>query len=624
MISLLFLSVALIGCSGGSDNAMQPGMADVPASKNPNCERIFWGGWEVWFDIERLTADVRSIRYPGNHFNITGMIKAPGCDDCLDITVISFDPETRILDADVTLRNASPYAVRDVRGILYTDDYGHGLENDDGWTGLWDIPGGDNINPFKAFAKEAGGRIFMMGTYYTEKYLVHIPEPAHYSVITFAVDASWPANCAEPFKITNYHQWAIDDVQGASGLISIDVLDWQDDVSEVVLIAPEIADDEYTPFSKMDGVTWGVLLTNNTGASEGFYDAVVMAVSGSEWTPPLYDHFTIAVTPEGFDLDTLFAPPTQDEIDAVWGDWNSRDVGAQNFEIEGHTNELDGRRMFLVSHTVDGEKHYGIVHLPPGMHEPGSLPVLIILHGGATGTSNHELYVGDFIGESFIQVIPSFRGEPMQIIGGPLDGIYQSEGQPGSRDRDADDTIALLTCVLENFEEADGSRVALIGTSRGGGCALRMKVRDERVDGVIDFYGAANYYADSIKAACQAYLNDPAFQGNNPLEHLAITTIVGPLVSGTINIIEARHKLLLPSPIFFCEHLPRVQVHHGANDPIVPVVQSDMLEYYLTNIGITFPDFEYFRYEDGVHNRDSLTGSAERVEQFLHWIVNQD
>ena len=153
---------------------------------------------------------------------------------------------------------------------------------------------------------------------------------------------------------------------------------------------------------------------------------------------------------------------------------------------------------------------------------------------------------------------------------------------------------------------------------------MRMKVRDGRVDGVIDFYGATNYYAESIKAACAAYLTDPAFQGNNPLEHLAITTIVEPLVSGTINIIEARHTLLLPSPIFFCGHLPRIQVHHGTNDPIVPVVQSDMLEYYLSNIGITSPDFEYFRYEGGVHNHDSLTGSDERVEQFLHWIVNQD
>ena len=119
-------------------------------------------------------------------------------------------------------------------------------------------------------------------------------------------------------------------------------------------------------------------------------------------------------------------------------------------------------------------------------------------------------------------------------------------------------------------------------------------------------------------------MNDPASQGNNPLEHLAIKTIVGPLVSGTINIIEARHKLLLPSPIFFCGHLPRIQVHHGANDPIVPVVQSDMLEYYLSNIGITSPDFEYFRYEGGIHERSSLIGSDERVEQFMQWIVSLD
>jgi len=622
ILIILFLST-LLGCSAGSDNVMQPGMSDMSASNNPDVHRVFWAGWEVWFDIDGLSAEIRPIRYPENHFNVTGMIHAPGCENCMDISVNCFDAETRILDVDIWLRNASQYAVRDVRGIVYTDDYGHELANDDGWTGLWDMPGGKTINPFRAFSKDTGGRIFMWDAEASENFLIHIPEPAVYSAITFAIDASWPGNCEEPFEITNYKQWAITDVQASSGLINIDVLDWQDDVAEVTLEAPEITGEASTPFSNVGGTTWAVLLTNNTGAPEGSYEALVKTTSEGDGGPTLYDFITITITPDGINLDLLFAPPTGDELQAIRDDWASRDVSAQNFQIEDQTLETDGRRMFLVSHTVDNEKHYGLVHLPAGDIQPGSLPVLMILHGGCSGTSNHELYINDYIGNNFIQVVPSFRGEPFEVIGGPMGGVYYSEGVPGDHDSDADDTIALLSCVLENFVEADASRIALIGTSRGGGCAMRMKVRDPRVDGVVVFYGATSYLSDGIKAACYAHLTDPVFVGNNPLQGLAITEILDPLLAGTMNIIEAKHKLLLSSPLYFFGDMPRIQVHHGIDDPIVPILQGDMLEYYMGNADIGSPDYEYFRYEWGIHEKSSLIGHEVRVEEFMQWIVGQ-
>ncbi len=623
VILIMFFLSTLLGCSGGSDNAMQPGMSDVSASNNPDVHRVFWGGWEVWFDIDGLSAEIRPIRYPENHFNVTGMIQAPGCENCLNIKVNCFDPETRILNVDIWLRNASQYAVRDVRGILYSDDYGHELANDDGWTGLWDMPGGKTINPFKAFSKDTDGRIFMWDAEAEEKFLIRIPEPAVYSAITFAIDASWPGNCEEPFEITNYKQWAITDIQGSSGLIYIDVLDWQNNVSGVTLEAPEITGEVSTPFSNVGGITWGLLLTNNTGAPEGFYEALVKTTSEGDGGPALYDLITIAVTTDGINLDLLFAPPTGDELQAIKDDWASRDVSVQNFQVEGHTNETDGRQMFLVSHTVDGEKHYGLVHLPAGDIQPGSLPVLIILHGGCSGTSNHELYVNNYIGNNFIQVIPSFRGEPFEVIGGPMAGVYYSEGEPGDHDSDADDTIALLSCVLENFGQADPERIAMVGASRGGGCAMRVKIRDPRVDGAVVFYGASTYMSDSIKAACFAHLTDPAFMGSDPLQALAITDVIDPLTAETMNIIDAKHRLMLWSPLYFFEDMLRIQVHHGTDDPIVPVLQGDMLEYYMNGADITSPDYEYFRYEGGIHSKGSLIGHEARVEEFMEWIVGQ-
>ena len=88
------------------------------------------------------------------------MRKCRICEACIEINVNSFDPVTRILDVDVLLRNSIGINGYDVRGILYTDEAGHLLTNPDNWTDLYDIPGGRDINPFKAYNKDDYYRSF--------------------------------------------------------------------------------------------------------------------------------------------------------------------------------------------------------------------------------------------------------------------------------------------------------------------------------------------------------------------------------------------------------------------------------------------------------------------------------
>ncbi len=67
-----------------------------------------------------------------------------------------------------------------------------------------------------------------------EKYLIQLPSPPHFEVLTFAVDASWPTNCLEPYAIENFSQEDIlYDTPGMTAELKVDVLDWQDDVQEV-------------------------------------------------------------------------------------------------------------------------------------------------------------------------------------------------------------------------------------------------------------------------------------------------------------------------------------------------------------------------------------------------------
>ena len=201
-VTLAIATLLAIGCSSGNVGILTPdetidesSCSEIAEfSSNGDSERLLWGIWAIGFDTGEMAVTIQPLRNLQAHFDITYMVTPPKCNDCITVTVNSFNPATRILDADITLRNPCQVSGRDVRGILYTNDYGHRLINADSWTGQWDVLGGMDINPFKAFAKPEPNRIFAGFAVHTEKYLIYIPKPPQYNKITFAVDASWPGN----------------------------------------------------------------------------------------------------------------------------------------------------------------------------------------------------------------------------------------------------------------------------------------------------------------------------------------------------------------------------------------------------------------------------------------------
>ena len=297
----LILAVAgllALGCSGKSaGHSIAPNISEATAAEvDDGSQQALWGIWNIHFDPVELAATVEPIRNPQSHFNITDMIIPPACDDCLEIHVNSFDPVTRILNADVTLRNPYTIVGHDVRGIVFTNDYGHELTNGDAWTGLWDMPGGMDINPFRAYAKEEADRIFAGGAEHTENYQIRIPQPPVYFAITFAVDASWPGNCNEPYSIENEGPLVgLFDTSEGKLTFTVDVKDRQDDVNHVKLSAPEITGEEWTEFSFEVEDTWTLSLKNNMNAPAGDYDVRIMATSENSGSAALYDVVTLSV-----------------------------------------------------------------------------------------------------------------------------------------------------------------------------------------------------------------------------------------------------------------------------------------------------------------------------------------
>jgi len=298
LLILVIAGLTLTGCSDGDVNpaAALDVASPIIAEREQGSERILWGAWIIDFDQATHEITINPLRNAQAHFNVTNMITPPECYDCLEIHVNSFDPVTRILDVDVTLRNKYNLTGRDVRGILYTNDIGHELRNADDWTGLWDIPGGEDINPFKAFAKDEPDRIFAPTQVHTENYLVYIPSPPQWSSITYAVDASWPGNCKEPYTIEDFTQQPIGEDVGSEGLVQVTVRDWQGDVDSVMISVPEITTQEFVGLSPAGGGVWEVNLINYAGAVAGDYPALVKATSAGSGDLALYDYSNITIT----------------------------------------------------------------------------------------------------------------------------------------------------------------------------------------------------------------------------------------------------------------------------------------------------------------------------------------
>lgn len=289
VVILIWIAVAF-GCSGIGTNPTQPVNSPADAAKSTSVDtgRQLWGMWDIVIDLETLSATVVPDRDVETHYNVLPFLAPPKCSDCLKLHINSFDPVSRILDLDATLRNKFAVGGYDVRGIVFTDDLGHMLNNEDAWTSLYYIPDGDTISPFKAYAKDDPQRRFPGKAELTENFRIWVPDPPENHLIKYAVDASSPSNCEEPYAFENFTQATIYCTLGSHGLVTVDVKDWQENVMVVRFEAPEITGEPFTPLSPGSGDTWFVDLFNSTGISAGDYPVKIAAVSAGPGATTAY------------------------------------------------------------------------------------------------------------------------------------------------------------------------------------------------------------------------------------------------------------------------------------------------------------------------------------------------
>ena len=317
------------------------------------------------------------------------------------------------------------------------------------------------------------------------------------------------------------------------------------------------------------------------------------------------------------ELDDIFAAPAAGEIEAVGADWAVRDTSAVDVFVEfaeAYPLNDTPANLRVVSHQVGEVRHYGAI-LAPDSAAPGTLPVLMYLHGGESGVDVSEVdIIGHFLGElrdRFVYVIPSFRSERLEYG----DRVWVSTGPPGHWDYDVDDALALLNVALELTPQAKPDGVSIIGGSRGAGVAMLAGIRDERIENIIAFFGPTDFFDVWVRQIVrEAALGRPRrLTGVDYMD----STFVQPYLRGEIGVAELRLELVRRSSVLFAEALPAVQLHHGDSDETVPVSQAYSMIRAMEALGREPPGFEAFIYQGGGHDVFDLRGAIERAVGFL-------
>lgn len=311
----------------------------------------------------------------------------------------------------------------------------------------------------------------------------------------------------------------------------------------------------------------------------------------------------------GIDKNVLFAPPTKEELDAVQATWQARDLNPQHITIEA-THAIDNKlRLVIISFRASGSKQYAGVLVPATQK---TLPVRLYIAGFSLNdaVSRQSIQTSSSATDTlpFVYVVPALRGQSLSLsVNGVEYKTPASEGQRNDAFEGAtDDAIASLNAVGKTFKEADTSKVMVQGGSRGGTVALLIAERDKRVK-----LAAAIAFPADLLTLTAVYQHDPTYKFQ----------FLDALISGNATLEETRKKLLAATPLYFCKHLPEIQVHFGDQDNITPPVQGELLLNAMKDAGKE-ADIELFIYKGRGHHDIGNNNSEmqQKIEDFFRRI----
>jgi hypothetical protein len=455
------MAMIAVGCSGKTNPVSSDSSADgVQDTTRDIPGHNLAGIWEMQIDPDTLEAQIVPTRDLSGHMNITGFVKPLG------IHVNSLNPTTRIMNVDITINNPTSYTGYDVRLILFTNDQGLKLTNDDGWTDLYDLPGGSIQNPFKAFEKDVANRLFSGSSSDTENLLIYWPSPT--GAIQFAVDVSFPSNCVEPYEFVNFTQ--IDNLgsdHGAEAEVRVEVRDWQYDLSNVNISAEQITGLYFTPFTLYSGDTWTATIVNNESAPVGQYECMLAASSGGYY---LYDYVTVQITPGGTcpaDDNNLCTNASQIGLNEIVSGCVDGTDSEDWYELTGPPNGVSGGTITLTH--LSGTVYMMVYDLNDGGICPGTMYEFadtVTLTANTDGKYLIRVFSDGYIGTyrlttNVTPIMTNFPAEIYVAVSGGHWPIYEKTGP------DIELTVPILTQMMgyaNNFWNQYGYNLVWDGT----------------------------------------------------------------------------------------------------------------------------------------------------------------
>jgi len=176
-----------------------------------------------------------------------------------------------------------------------------------------------------------------------------------------------------------------------------------------------------------------------------------------------------------------------------------------------------------------------------------------------------------------------------------------------------------------------------MGGSRGGSPTYLAKLRDayygkNEIDRAIVVFGSVtDFLSPDIKTSCEYYIENDGYVPENVRhyyneDYSFFKRVLEPYLHGEITFQQARHKILLSSPLYFAKDgdeyvLHHVQVNHGDEDPVVRLGQSQALQAVMGIGG----DSEFHWYKDSGHVpklTDTDSHSGQTYDQIIDLWLN--
>ena len=199
------LLLLIVGCSSGSLTPVAPKIetADISAVTHNNnqspCTHVPLGVYELALNNDG-TFEVTQIRSEETHINVKNMLFPPKCLDCFVAQLLSVVGEH--WQFSFTIKNPSSITGYDCR-VIVLDSGDITILDPTSYTTTFALPNDpDPINPFVVFDTGNGQNKWIPGATATSIVNFFKPTTAKFSKIIFAIDASYPGNQDDPYKIT--------------------------------------------------------------------------------------------------------------------------------------------------------------------------------------------------------------------------------------------------------------------------------------------------------------------------------------------------------------------------------------------------------------------------------------